>query len=308
VISSDQAIHYLLAAAQGQILSLGLTAPANQLYIGVTGPTGAVLKAMDPTPAWSSMIAANGDYRISIAAMPGSSSQSFTLQVTLRTAAIGTEETATGTALPSSNTSVPEPEPPLLIEAEWPKRLEVGQSDVVRVSLIRVSDNKYLPTVEVAGHTASVSTAISIGTPGVSAAAAMGPDYQAYAIAYLAAPAFEVMLGSSPELQSLDKHRLDWTWSILSDRANPQVITVTIEVQWEARDGSGVPIQRMLWRSSPPLDIDVYQPLVTIGQLSVFTLLSGLIGSGLSIPFWYEIKKEKDKKGPPKPKRKARGG
>jgi hypothetical protein len=194
-----------------------------------------------------------------------------------------------------------------VIEAEWPKRLEVGRSDTIRISLIRVSDKTYVPTIEVAGHTASVSTAINIGTPGVSAPAAMGTEYEAFAIAYLAAPAFKVSLASS-ESQPLDQPRLDWTWSILSDQANPQVITVTIEVQWKAKDGSNVPIQRMLWRSSPPLDVDVYRPLVTIGQLSVFTLLSGLIGSGLSMPFLYGIVKERDKKTPPQPRRKSRGG
>jgi hypothetical protein len=306
VISPDQAIHYLLSAAQGQVLTLRLTAPANAVAIRVVGPTQVVLKPLDSALAWSGTITVNGEYSIEIASMPGSASQSFTLQVTLDMGVTPTEETATGTVVPIPSTSVPEPEPPLVIEAEWPKRLEVGQSDTIRISLIRVSEKTYVPTLEVAGHTAMaiVSTPINIGTPGVSAAAAMGPDYEAFAIAKLSAAAFNVDPASS-ESQRLDQPRIDWTWSILSDQANPQVITVTIYVQWKAKDGSDVPIERLLWRSSPPLEIEVYRPLVTTEQLSVSTLLSGLIGSGLSVPFLYGIVKERDKKTLPKSKRKS---
>lgn len=324
-----------LNASEAQTLNIQVNADEDSA-ITVQKPDEVVIPPTDTTLSLSESDPQTGNYRVVIASTSRDTIIRYTLEANIKTSpsatptptlaavftdtptrtpspspsrtpngATPTTEAATGTAAPIPSTSVPEPL--LVIEAEWPKRLEVGRSDTIRISLIRVSDKAYFPTIEVAGHTASVSTAINIGTPGVSAAEAMGPDYEAFAIVYLAAPAFNVSLASS-ELQPLDQPRLDWTWNILSDQANPQVISVTIEVQWKAKDGSGVPIQRVLWRSSPPLDIDVYRPLVTTGQLNLFTLLSGSIGSGLSIPFLYGVLKERGKKTPPKPKRKSRGG
>jgi LysM repeat protein len=316
-----------LNASEVQTLNIQVNADGDSA-IKVAKPDGAVSPPTDTALSLSESKPQAGKYRVVIASTSRDAIIRFTLEANIKTSvsatktvapeatptraldatptptgATPTEAAATGSVVPIPSTSVPEP--PLLIEAEWPKRLAVGQSGRIRISLLRVSDKAYVATVEMAGHTASVSTAINIGTPGVSEAAALGPDYQAFAIAYLAASAFEVRPGG-PESQSLDQPNIVWTWNILSDQASHQVIDVRIEIQWKAKNGSGVPIQRMLWRSSPPLDIEVYRPVVTTGQLSLFTVLSGSIGSGLSIPFLYGIVKERGKKMPQKPKRKSR--
>jgi hypothetical protein len=45
-----------------------------------------------------------------------------------------------------------------------------------------------------------------------------------------------------------------------------------------------------------------------MGQLSISSLLTGVLGSGLSLPFLYGILKERTQGIKEKPKRKARSG
>lgn len=83
VINPNQTLQYIVTAAQGQVLSIQLTAPANEVAIGVNGPTGLALKPLDPTPTWSATVTTAGDHTINLASVLGSSSKSYTLQVSL---------------------------------------------------------------------------------------------------------------------------------------------------------------------------------------------------------------------------------
>ncbi|HSL44686.1 MAG TPA: LysM peptidoglycan-binding domain-containing protein [Anaerolineales bacterium] len=85
IINPNERIQFVLNAAAGQTLTIRLTAPANEVAVGVTGPTGLILKPLDPTPTWSSVIANGGDHFITVAAVLGSSSKSYTLEVSLNT-------------------------------------------------------------------------------------------------------------------------------------------------------------------------------------------------------------------------------
>ena len=83
VINPNEKIHYVINAAQGQIFTVKLTAPANEVAIGVNGPTGLALKPLDASPAWNTTISTGGDYYIDLAALTGGSSKSYTLEVSL---------------------------------------------------------------------------------------------------------------------------------------------------------------------------------------------------------------------------------
>jgi hypothetical protein len=97
VINPNETIRYLLNAAAGQVLSINLTAPANEVAIGVNGPTGLVLKPLDASPTWNATILEGGDHTITLMALTGSSSKSYTLQVSLTPSA----QTATPTFRPT---------------------------------------------------------------------------------------------------------------------------------------------------------------------------------------------------------------
>jgi hypothetical protein len=85
VINPNEKLHYVIAATPGQMLSIKLTAPANEVAIGVNGPTGLALKPLDASPTWSTAISTGGDYFIDLAALTGGSSKSYTLEVSLTT-------------------------------------------------------------------------------------------------------------------------------------------------------------------------------------------------------------------------------
>jgi uncharacterized repeat protein (TIGR01451 family) len=86
IVNPNETIHYVVTAAAGQVLSVKLTAPANAVAIGVDGPTGLALKALDANPIWSTTINSAGDYSIVIASL-ADASMSYTLEVSLSPAA-----------------------------------------------------------------------------------------------------------------------------------------------------------------------------------------------------------------------------
>lgn len=95
VINPNETIHYVLGAAQGQTLSVKLTAPANEVAIGVNGPTGLALKPLDASPTWSTTVTTTGDYAINIMSLTGGSSKSYTLEVSLTAPAVPVTATNT---------------------------------------------------------------------------------------------------------------------------------------------------------------------------------------------------------------------
>jgi ELWxxDGT repeat protein len=74
---------YVLAATQGQTLSLKVTGPANELALAVYQPNGTALKAQDTTLTWSGTIPTTGDYIIELVSVLVVSNKSYTMEVTL---------------------------------------------------------------------------------------------------------------------------------------------------------------------------------------------------------------------------------
>ena len=193
-------------------------------------------------------------------------------------------EAPTDTPLPAP-TLTPTPLPKVMVEAEWPSRMEIDRSDYVRVSLVRTAEGGFTPTVEVAGHTAVVATPIPVGTPGAPLATAFGPACKASAVARLEGAAFEISL-LEPEVQSLDQDRITWDWNILPVKPGSQTVNACVIVRWQPSEGEWDAIERMVWRA--PLAIEVEEPWIKTGQLSVLSLASSLLGSVLTAPWLYQ--------------------
>jgi LysM repeat protein len=174
---------------------------------------------------------------------------------------------------------------PYVVDAEWPVRIETKRSSTVRVSLIRTVDG-LVPTLEIQGNTAASSTPFPVGTSEGSLRRAFGEQYEAYASARLAGPSFDMQL-ASPEVQSLNAPGLSWVWNITSEHPGPQSIDGFIEVEWKPIDGRGKSEKRQI--SSFHLEIQVVQPSFFRGQVNVFSLVSGVIGLGLTLPWLYEV-------------------
>jgi uncharacterized repeat protein (TIGR01451 family) len=97
-INPNETIHYVINAVQGQMLSIKLTAPVNEVAIGVNGPTGLILKPLDASPSWNTTVTTGGDHYINIMSLTGGTSKSYTLEVSLT----GATATATSTNTPTT--------------------------------------------------------------------------------------------------------------------------------------------------------------------------------------------------------------
>ena len=108
LINPGQNIQFLLSAAVGQVLSVQLIAPANEVAIGVNGPTGIALKPLDATPTWSTTVTNAGEHLITLSSIAGNTSKSYTLTVSLTTP--GPTATPTSTPNPTATaTNTPGP-------------------------------------------------------------------------------------------------------------------------------------------------------------------------------------------------------
>jgi LysM repeat protein len=65
-LSGNRLVQYVVAANQGQVLTIKLTAPANSVNISIYAPNGSTLKPYDFNPAWSGTIPTTGDYRFDL--------------------------------------------------------------------------------------------------------------------------------------------------------------------------------------------------------------------------------------------------
>jgi LysM repeat protein len=109
VVSPTQTAQYVVATAQGQVLTVSVTtSAANEVGMGVNGPTGLPVKSLDGTLTWSANIATGGDYYINVASIAGSSSKAFTLTVSL-TSPVTATPTFTATATATSTPTTPNP-------------------------------------------------------------------------------------------------------------------------------------------------------------------------------------------------------
>jgi LysM repeat protein len=99
-INPGQTLQYLVNAQQGQTLTIQLTAPPNEVSIGVTGPTGLALKPSDSNYTWTTNVLNTGDHTINLGSLTGSSSKSYTLQVSLTNAVAPTPTNTPTTPTP----------------------------------------------------------------------------------------------------------------------------------------------------------------------------------------------------------------
>jgi LysM repeat protein len=101
VINPNERLQYIVTAAAGQVLTINLTAPPNEVSIGVNNPNGLALKTPDSMYTWSATIATAGDHTINLASLTGNTSKSYTLTVSLTNAATaGPTATSTATQTP----------------------------------------------------------------------------------------------------------------------------------------------------------------------------------------------------------------
>jgi hypothetical protein len=181
------------------------------------------------------------------------------------------------------------------VEAEWPERMGRGDSGVVRIQLVRRAEDTLEVTVEVPGNIGE-ATLIEVpeGATGDSLETAFGPEYRALAAANLESAGFDVRQSSVwAGYQSLSSELVQWTWLINPLSTGSQTMVATVTGLWEPVDepdacaqGSSSCIERELWYGI--LETKVRDPLVETGQLNLLSIVTGVLGSSVSIPWLVE--------------------
>ena len=82
-VTGSGKVRYVLTAAQGQTLTIKVTAPANEVALAVFGPNNTTLKAQDATLTWSGTIATSGDHFIDVVSVQTTTTKNYTLEVGL---------------------------------------------------------------------------------------------------------------------------------------------------------------------------------------------------------------------------------
>jgi len=85
-LTANGKVTYLVAASQGQTMTVMLTAPAGQIAMGIYDPIGAML--LNPANlalTWNDKLTADGDYRIELASAAGITDKNYSLKVELTT-------------------------------------------------------------------------------------------------------------------------------------------------------------------------------------------------------------------------------
>jgi ELWxxDGT repeat protein len=86
-VAQQNKVRYVLNAAQGQTLTVKLTAPVNEVVLAVSASNAAALKTVDAAQTWSGTIPATGDYFIDVISAQTTTSKNYTLEIGLTTPA-----------------------------------------------------------------------------------------------------------------------------------------------------------------------------------------------------------------------------
>ena len=95
------------------------------------------------------------------------------------------------------------------------------------------------------------------------------------------------------EAQPLSRERVQWAWFVDPLGAGDHTMVATVTGLWEPVDepdacarGSDSCIEQELWYAI--LETRVRDPLIETGQLNILSIITGVLGSSVSIPWLVE--------------------
>ena len=84
-ITTPGTIRYVFTASAGQVLTVKLTVPTNDVSLGINAPNGTALKPLDTNNSWSGLLGLTGDYNLDLVSSVGSPAKPYTLDLSLNT-------------------------------------------------------------------------------------------------------------------------------------------------------------------------------------------------------------------------------
>jgi hypothetical protein len=159
-----------------------------------------------------------------------------------------------------------------VVELEWPPQMRLGDSDVVRLSLIPSKDG-YTVTTEFPEHTAVTST-VSVARPGGYDLSAVG---RLEGVGFTISPASEQVYSLPPG------ETVTWRWTLTPDAPGQHRLAVSLVLRWTPMPGtSGFMHDSQVY--SKGLDVRVTSFLgLTKGQAMATGFIGLIFGGGLSL-------------------------
>ncbi len=159
-----------------------------------------------------------------------------------------------------------------VIELEWPARLRLGESDVLRLALVP-SEDGYTARAEFQEHPLATQD-IQLKHPA---------GYSLYGIARLHGVGFEIAPSGDQRRLIPPQEAVSWRWSIAARQAGQQRLSVELALRWEPDPSSPGPVGESL-AFGRSLDVNVVSFMgLTQFQALGLGLLSLLLGGGLGV-------------------------
>lgn len=158
-----------------------------------------------------------------------------------------------------------------IAEVEWPGRMRLGESDVVRLSLLPTDDG-YEVLAEFAGHRTVTETVTLEQLAGYDVIAAARLD----GVGFHLAPE-----GDQPQDWRAGR-ALTWRWTISPRRSGQQRLSLSLTMQWRPEAGRSLP-SRQVTAFSRALDVQVVGGWVALSDGQMLLLGLAAITAGLAV-------------------------
>lgn len=157
------------------------------------------------------------------------------------------------------------------IEVEWPPDMRLGDSDIIRLSLIPTSGG-YTPQLEFEDHELEVEAE---EIPYIS-------GFDAFAIARMDAVGFEFSPEGDQERRIMPGQILNWRWSISPQNPGTHRLSLQMRIRWVPIDNGRIK-ELPLWDRG--FEINVNAPFgVSASQARILGMLGILIGGTMVLP------------------------
>ena len=175
---------------------------------------------------------------------------------------------------PAPTQTIPTPTPVVetrIIELEWPDRIHLGDSDVIRLAIIP-SESGYTLTTEFPDHQ-TLSQDVPVVRPS---------GYDLFVVARLEGVKFDIAPSGEQAYHLPEGEPVTWHWSLTPKQPGNHRLTITLSIRWVPLDQNQSGIREAV-AYSKGLDVSVPSVLgLTRGQAMTTGLFGAIIGSVFS--------------------------
>lgn len=176
-------------------------------------------------------------------------------------------------------TPTPEAIEQRIVEVEWPPRMRLGDSEVIRLSFIPSPEGGYVPVVEEGGHEVKATAVVPIPEEKFR-------RYWVYAVPGLSSINFEIDPPQPVSQEVLPGQPNVWRWSIKPREGGDHKLNLSLTLRWEPREaGSETRVsEQQVW--SDTLSISVQTSFgLNVFQADIVGLVGSVVGGALGLPF-----------------------